>query len=125
MKQGLIPPDLLLVIICPVHKGGSRADPSQYRPVALTSHIMKVFEKVARKALVTHLEISDNLPSNQHGFREQRSTLTQLLSHWDEVLDLLEQGQSVDVIYTDFAKAFDKCETNVLLHTLKDCGVKG
>ena len=125
MKQGLIPPDLLLVIICPVHKGGSRADPSQYRPVALTSHIMKVFEKVVRKALVTHLEISDKLPSNQHGFREQRSTLTQLLSHWDEVLDLLEQGQSVDVIYTDFAKAFDKCETNVLLHTLKDCGVKG
>ena len=44
MKQGLIPPDLLLVIICPVHKGGSRADPSQYRPVALTSHIMKVFD---------------------------------------------------------------------------------
>ena len=74
---------------------------------------------------MTHLEVSDKLPSNQHGFREQRSTLTQLLSHWDEVLDLLEQGQSVDVIYTDFAKAFDKCETNVLLHTLKDCGVKG
>ena len=29
------------------------------------------------------------------------------------------------MIYNDFAKAFDKCETNVLLHTLKDCGVKG
>ena len=32
---------------------------------------------------------------------------------------------TVDVIYTDFAKAFDKCETNVLLHTLKKCGVRG
>ena len=29
----------------------------------------------------------------------------------------------MDVIYTDFSKAFDKCETNVLLHTLKQCGV--
>ena len=29
------------------------------------------------------------------------------------------------VMYTDFAKAFNKCETNVLLHTLKQCGVKG
>jgi hypothetical protein len=47
------------------------------------------------------------------------------LSHWDEVIDLLEQGHTVDVIYTDFAKAFDKYETNVLLHTLRDCGVKG
>ena len=74
---------------------------------------------------MTYLEMCDMLPDNQHGFREQRSTLTQLLSHWDEVIELLEQGQTVDVIYTDFAKAFDKCETNVLLHTLRDCGVKG
>ena len=74
---------------------------------------------------MTHLEMCDMLPDNQHGFREQRSTLTQLLSHWEEVLDLLEQGLTVDVIYNDFAKAFDKCETNVLLHTLRDCGVKG
>ena len=65
------------------------------------------------------------LHEEQHGFREHRSTLTQLLSHWDQVLDLLEQGKTVDVIYTDFSKAFDKCETNVLLHTLRDCGVKG
>ena len=31
----------------------------------------------------------------------------------------------MDVIYTDFSKAFDKCETNVLLHSLRDSGVKG
>ena len=74
---------------------------------------------------MTHLEESELLPDGQHGFREQRSTLTQLMSHWDQVIDLLEQGQTVDIIYTDFAKAFDKCETNVLLHTLFDCGVKG
>ena len=41
------------------------------------------------------------------------------------MLDQLENGLSVDVIYTDFSKAFDKCETNVLLHTLKACGIKG
>ena len=47
------------------------------------------------------------------------------MSHWDEVIELMEKGLTVDVIYTDYAKAFDKCETNVLLHTLRDCGVKG
>ena len=121
----MIPPDLLLVLISPIHKGGSRADPAQYRPVALTSHITKVFERVVRRALVIHLEAQGLLPVDQHGFREYRSTLTQLLSHWDQVLDHLEQRETVDVIYTDFSKAFDKCETNVLLHTLKECGVKG
>ena len=117
LDQGTIPPDLLLVLVSPIHKGGSHADPSQYRPVALTSHIIKVFERVMRRSLVAYLESQDMLPADQHGFREQRSTLTQLLSHWDLVLDHLEQGEAVDVIYTDFAKAFDKCETNVLLHT--------
>ena len=78
-----------------------------------------------RRALVTYLEARDLLPAEQHGFREQRSTLTQLLSYWDKVLDHLENGESVDVIYTDFSKAFDKCETNVLLHTLKKCVVLG
>ena len=123
--QGVIPPDLLLVLISPVHKGGSRAEPAQYRPVALTSHLIKVFERVLRRALVIYLETQGLLPAEQHGFREHRSTLTQLLSHWDKVLDHLESGESVDVIYTDFSKAFDKCETNVLLHTLKECGVMG
>ena len=61
--------------------------------------------------MVTHLKAQDLLPADQHDFRQYRSTLTQLLSHWDMVLDSLEQGESVDVIYTDFSKAFDKCET--------------
>ena len=125
LTQGVIPPDLLLVLISPVHKGGSRADPAQYRPVALTSHITKVFERVIRKSLVGYLEAQGLLPSSQHGFRQFRSTLTQLLSHWDSLLDCLEQGDAVDVIYTDFSKAFDKCETNMLLHTLKECGITG
>ena len=94
----MIPPDLLLVLVCPIHKGGSRIEPAQYRPVALTSHIMKVFERVVRKVLVAHLESQGFIPNEQHGFRSSRSTLTQLLSHWDSVLDHLENGDSVDVI---------------------------
>ena len=108
MDKGSIPHDLLLVQISPVHKGGNRTDPGQYRPVALTSHLTKLYERVVRKALIQHLEKNNLLPDTQHGFRQHRSTLTQLLSHWDSVLDHLEQGEIVDVIYTDFSKAFDK-----------------
>ena len=104
LSQGVIPPDLLLVLISPIHKGGSKVDPAQYRPVALTSHIIKIFERVIRRALVTHLETQGLLPSEQHGFRECRSTLTQLLSHWDKVLDHLENRVTGQVIYTDFSK---------------------
>ena len=125
LNQGVIPPDLLLVLISPVHKGGSRGMPANYRPVALTSHIMKVFERVIRRWLVAHLEDNDLLPDGQHGFRAKRSCLTQLLSYWDNILDQMEEGKGVDAVYTDFAKAFDKCETGVLLHRLKECGIRG
>ena len=51
--------------------------------------------------------------------------MTQLLSYWDAILGELEQGHGVDVIYTDFSKAFDKVETGVLLHKLKECRIGG
>ena len=86
---------------------------------------MKVFERVVRKSLVKHLEDHGLLPDGQHGFRSFRSTLTQLLSYWDTILTDMETGKGVDVIYTDFSKAFDTVETGVLLHELKECGVTG
>ena len=54
-----------------------------------------------------------------------RSTLTQLLSHWDNILEGLEQGEGLDCVYLDFSKAFDKVETGVLLHKLREAKVLG
>ena len=125
LDAGIIPTDLLLVLVSPVHKGGSRGAAKNYRPVALTSHIVKVFERVVRRALVSHLDNHHLLPDGQHGFRAMRSTLTQLLSYWDKMLDKVETGGGVDAIYLDFSKAFDKVEHGVLLHKLKECGVRG
>ena len=48
LDNGSIPVELLLVLICPIHKGGSRSVAKNYRPVALTSHLIKVFERVIK-----------------------------------------------------------------------------
>ena len=125
MDSGIVLDDLLLVLVSPVHKGGSRGVARNYRPVALTSHIVKVFERVVRRALVSHLEQHGLLPNGQHGFRAMRSTLTQLLSYWDNMLERVEDGGGVDAIYLDFSKAFDKVEHGVLLHKLKECHIMG
>ena len=55
------------------------------------------------------------LNKNQHGFRSGRSCLTQLLAHHDNIISLLEDGMNVDVVYLDFAKAFDKVDHNLVL----------
>ena len=63
--------------------------------MALTSHIIKMFERVVRRFLVRHLEENNLLPDGQHGFRSKRSCLTQLLSYWDSILDQMEEGKGV------------------------------
>ena len=45
METSQIPPSLKEAIIPPIHKGGSKADPANYRPIALTSHLIKIYKK--------------------------------------------------------------------------------
>ena len=52
LDDGYIPPRLKKSIITPIHKGDSRAVPANYRPIALTSHIIKMFEKILRRHVV-------------------------------------------------------------------------
>ena len=50
----------------------------------------------------------------QHGFRSGRSTLSQLLAHFDNILKCLEEGDDVNIVYLDFAKAFDKVDFSIV-----------
>ena len=124
-ETGTIPDILKLALVSPIHKGGSRAAPSQYRPISLTSHIIKVMERMLRKQIVGFLELNEKMDPNQHGSRGKRSCLSQLLEHHLEILDMLERGENVDLVYLDFAKAFDKCDINLLLHKTKALGITG
>ena len=72
---------------------------------------------------MNHLERRNFFNPNQHGFRGGRSCLTQLLTHYENVLDMLENGFNCDVIYLDFAKAFDKVDHHILFHKLKKAGI--
>ena len=56
----------------------------------------------------------------QHGFRNRRSCLSQLLEHYDRILKILENGHNVDCVYLDFSKCFDKIDIGLLCHKLKE-----
>lgn len=109
--------------IAPIYKGGDQGEPSNYRPVALTSQVTKVFEKAIRKKIVHHLDEHDLFNESQHGFRSGRSCLSQLLTHYDTIFSLLEQGSNVDTVYLDFSKAFDKVDHSILLTKLQRLGI--
>ena len=122
---GITPWSLKEAHIIPIHKGGHQGLAANYRPIALTSHIIKVFEKVVRNHLVNFLHENNLFNPDQHGFRIGRSCLSQLLAHYDRIVSLLESGVNVDTIYLDFSKAFDKVDHTILLKKLSLIGIRG
>ena len=124
-ETGSIPAAMKMQYITPIFKKGNKTDPANYRPVSITSHLIKIFERVLRTHLVSHLEDNELLNKNQHGFRAKRSCLTQLIHHVDHILNCLNSGEEVDCIYLDFAKAFDKVDHKILLAKLNKFGIKG
>ena len=125
MQTGKIPQKYKYQSITPIHKKDSKAIPANYRPISLTSHIIKIFERVMRNRIVKHLEANHLLFCNQHGFRPQRSCFTQLLAHFDMILHSLLNNEDVDVVYLDFEKAFDKVDHQILLNKLKQYNIGG
>ena len=109
--------------VFPLHKKDSRAIAANYRPISLTSHVIKVFERVIRKKMVEFLELNDLICSKQHGFRSGRSCLTQLLHHFDDALEALTENSDFDSIYLDYAKAFDKVDHKLLVKKLTLYGI--
>jgi len=89
-------------------KKGDKCKVSNYRPVSLSSQVSTVIETILRDAIVSHLEASNLIHDSQHGFRKGRSCLTNLLVFLDKAATFVNEGHSADVIYLDFAKAFDK-----------------
>jgi len=58
--------------------------------------------------MIEHLQRHSLIKSSQHGFVSNKSCLTNLLVFVEEVTNYIDRGHSLDVIYLDFQKAFDK-----------------
>ena len=82
-------------------------------------------ESLVRHETMQHLLVNELLSRHQHGFMAGRSCTTQLL----EVLDIwsrfLDEGDNADVVYLDFAKAFDTVPHSRMMYKLYSYGIRG
>ena len=118
-----IPSDWKEALVVPIHKGGPRTIPTNYRPIALLSVVSKVLEKIVHRRLSMFLQ--PVLSCKQSGFRKQDSTefqLTRLVQHWSTAMD---RSQFVGVLFLDIKKAFDRVYLPGLIYKLQSAGVRG
>lgn len=122
LSSGVFPDRWKVSSVSPIPKGGDSTQITNYRPISITSVIPKMFESIISKKLIPIFK--NIIIDEQHGFMSSRSTCTNLLVLQHYLLDAFKAGLQVDVIYTDFSKAFDKIDHGILSAKLYNLGIR-
>lgn len=125
LHQGIVPLEWKLADVTPIFKKGDKKLPGNYRPISLTSVVGKLLETIIRDRIVAHLENNQLIKNSQHGFRRKRSCLTNLLEFYNTLFSLHDVSKSLDIVYLDFQKAFDKVPHDKLIQKIKAIGITG
>ena len=120
LHEGVFPAIWKISHITPILKSGDISDVTNYRPISILSHLSKTFESLVLDSIMPSL--NPVLIDEQHGFRPGRSTETCNVTFTKYIYDAFKSGSQVDVIYTDFTKAFDSVNHEILVSVLEALG---
>ena len=123
LQEGVVPSLWKCANVTPIFKKGNKCEPGNYRPISLTSVVIKIFERIVKDRIVSFLDRHKLIMDTQHGFRNNRSCLTNLLEFYNHVFSNYDERIPSDVIYLDFKKAFDTVPHKRLLIKLKAHGM--
>ncbi|KAJ7405930.1 RNA-directed DNA polymerase from mobile element jockey-like protein [Willisornis vidua] len=106
-----------------IHKKGWKEDPSNYGPASLTLVPGKVMEQIILSAFTQHTQDNQRIRLSQHGYKTDRSCLTNLIYFCDQMTCLVDEGKTVNVVYLNSSKIFDTISHGIVLEKLAACGL--
>ena len=123
IELGTIPQEWKIHKICPIPKSGNLLEVKNYRPISLLSIVSKVLERIIFNKIIDFLR--PKFSKQQFGFQKNKSSLSQLLSSFAYILEEIDKGSTVDMIFLDLKKAFDTVPHEELLFKLWNIGITG
>ena len=125
-ETGKFPESWELSTIIPVPKPGKdHTEPTNYRPIALTSCLCKTLERMINTRLVWYLESNNLISPVQSGFRSERSTNDNLIRLETFIRDAFIKKEHVVAVFFDLEKAYDTTWRYGILRDLHELGLKG
>jgi hypothetical protein len=125
-SNGVLPTQWREANVIALYKGsGDRSTAASYRPISMTSAIIRVFERLIRTKLTALLEGRRQFSDEQFGFRAQRSTSDAIAQLIHCIRSAYEHSAMLPVTFLDLRKAFDRVWHERLLVRLAEAGVKG
>lgn len=123
INQGIFPDQLKISKIIPVHKKLSKSDVNNYRPIALPPILSKIFEKLIKVQLMTHLNTNKLLNGRQFGYQKGVGTSDAIDTMIDDITRRLNEKLKVAGIFLDLSSAFDTIDHDVLINKIHYYGV--
>jgi len=126
-SSGIVPRNMKIAKVIPIHKSGDSTSMNQYRPISLLPAFSKLIEKLMYKQIMSFIEQHKILNKHQYGFRKKHTTIhpiLQLLNHISESSNLTNPKLTMS-IFIDLKKAFDSVSHTKLLYKLHKYGIRG
>ena len=112
-------------MITTLHKKGCKSDPDNYRAIALSSNIGKLFSTILLHRLIKYRQTHCPDPINQLGFTKKAQTHDHILTLNTIINKYKKKSTKLYVLFVDFRKAFDSVCRQALLFKLAKNGITG
>lgn len=123
-ETGKYPQNLKFTKIKLIHKKGCKKETGNYRPIALTSNLSKVIEKVILQRMFSFLEEHNILNCYQNGFVHKRSTSRAIYQGITSILEGLNDKKHTIGLFVDLSKAFDRVHHDILCQKIIKLGLR-
>lgn len=105
INEGSLPADWKHAIVTPVHKAGSKSDPSNFRTISVLPIFSKILERAVHLVNCSYLRERRLLSPFQSGFRPLHSTSTCLAHLTNTLLENIDKVLLTGLIFLDLSKA--------------------
>jgi ribonuclease HI len=113
-------------LIVPIKKPGKDPrNPTSYRPIALTSCLCKLLEKIINRRLQWTIENKNLLNKYQSGFTKGKSTIDNITYFVDEIQKGFTKQEQTTALFIDLKNAYDRVWMHKVIENMERLGFKG